>query len=111
MATSDIRGCNGLIFPMSTNIIETAMAVGIRWSKVPGLLLRGSGSTCDYYAYLLESLVSFSTRTLLHGGELRLLCNSPCLNKSFQCLLNDHELVYVAVHIDFLSCHTFWDRA
>ncbi|EOY31665.1 Uncharacterized protein TCM_038669 [Theobroma cacao] len=72
---------------MSANIIETTMAVRILWSEAPRLLLRGSGSMGDYYAYLLESLVSFLTQTLLHGGELRLLYSSLYLNKAFSAYL------------------------
>ncbi|EOY20359.1 Uncharacterized protein TCM_045957 [Theobroma cacao] len=72
---------------MSTNIVKTAMVVGIRWSEALRLLLRGSGSMSDYYTYILKSFMSFSTPTLLNGGELRLLCSSLYLNKSFQCLL------------------------
>ncbi|EOY32354.1 Uncharacterized protein TCM_040202 [Theobroma cacao] len=49
-----------LISPMSANIVETAMAMGIQWSEALGLLLRGSGVTGDYYAYLLESLIVIS---------------------------------------------------
>ncbi|EOX94264.1 Uncharacterized protein TCM_003832 [Theobroma cacao] len=75
------------------------------------MLLRGSGSTRDYDAHLFESLVSFSMLTLLHGGELRFLYIYPYFNKSFQCLLNNHELVYVVIHVDFFTCHTFWERS
>ncbi|EOY17018.1 Uncharacterized protein TCM_036184 [Theobroma cacao] len=55
----DIRGCDRLISSMSANIVETAMAMGIRWNGAQRLLLRGSGSTSDYYAYLFEGLESF----------------------------------------------------
>ncbi|EOX94199.1 Uncharacterized protein TCM_003673 [Theobroma cacao] len=56
----DIRGYNHMISPMSVNIVETAMVVGIRWrgasqiviawKKIHGLII---------YDYLLESLESF----------------------------------------------------
>ncbi|EOY26388.1 Uncharacterized protein TCM_027932 [Theobroma cacao] len=56
----DIHGCDHMISPMLANIVETAMAMGIRWKgashivimwkKIHGLII---------YDYPLESLESF----------------------------------------------------
>ncbi|EOY00223.1 Uncharacterized protein TCM_010023 [Theobroma cacao] len=46
----DIRGCDHLISPMSTNIVETTMAVGIRWKGASRLLLRGNSDQPSVYS-------------------------------------------------------------
>ncbi|EOY03213.1 Uncharacterized protein TCM_017855 [Theobroma cacao] len=41
----NISGCNHLISPMSTNIVETAMAIRIQWKRASQMLLHGRKST------------------------------------------------------------------
>ncbi|EOY26584.1 Uncharacterized protein TCM_028421 [Theobroma cacao] len=77
-----------MISPMSANIVETAMAMGIRWRGPLGCYYVEAGPQVDYYDYLLDSDISLGFQTwLLSHGEKYKFFRSSFIYTMILCLI------------------------